>query len=173
MLDDKLKATDWEATNDEMLELVARESYLQWLKDSEKRNSLNFLQTTTAACSSSSTSSSNWPKSSSNDQTNTSPSSSSKLSSSAQNSNNKTTPKSSSKISSSARNEFLGDYLDSGAMGLDLYDQSFGHHQTNSLNMDNDDENDLLAKVLAESQQEYLESLKLKHQQQKNNQNYF
>jgi OTU domain-containing protein 5 len=37
MLDDKLKATDWEATNDEIIELVARESYLQWLKDNEKR----------------------------------------------------------------------------------------------------------------------------------------
>jgi OTU domain-containing protein 5 len=45
MLDDKLKATDWEATNEEIMELVARESYLQWLKDNEKRsmdrNSLN------------------------------------------------------------------------------------------------------------------------------------
>jgi OTU domain-containing protein 5 len=37
MLDDKLKATDWEATNEEIMELVARESYLQWLKDNEKR----------------------------------------------------------------------------------------------------------------------------------------
>jgi OTU domain-containing protein 5 len=38
MLDDKLKATDWEATNEEIMELVARESYLQWIKDNENRN---------------------------------------------------------------------------------------------------------------------------------------
>lgn len=38
MLDDKMKATDWEATNEEIMELVARESYMQWLKDNEKRN---------------------------------------------------------------------------------------------------------------------------------------
>ena len=40
MLDDKLKATDWEATNEEIMELVARESYLQWLKDNEKRQNI-------------------------------------------------------------------------------------------------------------------------------------
>lgn len=38
MLDDKLKATDWEATNEEIMELVAQESYIQWLKDNEKRS---------------------------------------------------------------------------------------------------------------------------------------
>ena len=38
MLEDKLKATDWEATNETISEQVARESYLQWLKDNEKRN---------------------------------------------------------------------------------------------------------------------------------------
>jgi hypothetical protein len=58
MLDDKLKATDWEATNEEIMELVARESYLQWLKDNEKRNTLrtndlNLIQTNeiNASCS--------------------------------------------------------------------------------------------------------------------------
>ncbi|XP_050438980.1 OTU domain-containing protein 5-B-like isoform X2 [Adelges cooleyi] len=38
MLEDKLRATDWEATNDTIEEQIARESYLQWLKDNEKRN---------------------------------------------------------------------------------------------------------------------------------------
>ncbi len=38
MLEDKLKATDWEATNEAIEEQVARESYLQWLKDNEKRS---------------------------------------------------------------------------------------------------------------------------------------
>lgn len=57
MMDDKMKATDWEATNEEIMELVARESYLQWLKDNEKRNcprhsTLNLQQMpTNATCS--------------------------------------------------------------------------------------------------------------------------
>lgn len=37
MLEDKLKATDWEATNEAIEEQVARESYLQWCKDNERR----------------------------------------------------------------------------------------------------------------------------------------
>jgi OTU domain-containing protein 5 len=52
MLDDKLKATDWEATNDEIMELVAQESYLQWLKDNEKRHTLNPITEAVATCSS-------------------------------------------------------------------------------------------------------------------------
>ena len=38
-----MKATDWEATNEEIMELIARESYLQWLKDNEKRNTKHSL----------------------------------------------------------------------------------------------------------------------------------
>lgn len=38
MLEDKLRATDWEATNEAIEEQVARASYLQWLRDTEKRN---------------------------------------------------------------------------------------------------------------------------------------
>ena len=43
MLEDKLRATDWEATNEIIEEQVARESYLQWFKDNErvKRNMVN------------------------------------------------------------------------------------------------------------------------------------
>jgi len=37
MLADKLRCTDWEATNEAMEEAVARESYLEWLRDGEKR----------------------------------------------------------------------------------------------------------------------------------------
>lgn len=40
MLEDKMKATDWEATDDQLAELAARESYLQWMKD-QKKNSLS------------------------------------------------------------------------------------------------------------------------------------
>ena len=35
MLEDKIRETDWEVTQETIEEQVARESYLQWLKDSE------------------------------------------------------------------------------------------------------------------------------------------
>ncbi|XP_059352117.1 OTU domain-containing protein 5-B-like isoform X2 [Daphnia carinata] len=38
MLEDKVKATDWEATNEAIEEQVARESYLDWLRENERRN---------------------------------------------------------------------------------------------------------------------------------------
>merc|ERR1719495_746434 len=38
MLEDKIRATDWEATNEAIEEQVARESYLAWLRDNERRN---------------------------------------------------------------------------------------------------------------------------------------
>jgi len=37
MLEDKLKATDWEATNEAIEEEIARESYIQYFRDAEKR----------------------------------------------------------------------------------------------------------------------------------------
>lgn len=37
MLEDKLKATDWEATNEALEEEIARESYIQFFRDAEKR----------------------------------------------------------------------------------------------------------------------------------------
>ena len=37
MLEDKLRETDWEVTQESIEEQVARESYLQWLNDNEKR----------------------------------------------------------------------------------------------------------------------------------------
>jgi len=37
MLEDKLLATDWEATNDAIEEQVARESYLEWVRENESR----------------------------------------------------------------------------------------------------------------------------------------
>ncbi len=38
MLKDKLKATDWEATDETLTEIVAKESYLQWLKENQRRH---------------------------------------------------------------------------------------------------------------------------------------
>lgn len=37
MLEDKLRATDWEATSEALEEQVARESYLEWLRENERR----------------------------------------------------------------------------------------------------------------------------------------
>lgn len=37
MMEDKIKATDWEATNEAIEEQVARESYLAWLAEQEKQ----------------------------------------------------------------------------------------------------------------------------------------
>jgi hypothetical protein len=41
MLDDKIAATDWEATQDELIQQVARESYLQWLCDANQQHKDN------------------------------------------------------------------------------------------------------------------------------------
>ena len=38
MLEDKIRATDWEATNEAIEEQIARESYLEWLRDNEIRS---------------------------------------------------------------------------------------------------------------------------------------
>ncbi|XP_034103010.1 uncharacterized protein LOC132789199 isoform X1 [Drosophila nasuta] len=37
MFEDKLKTTDWEATNEAIEEQIARESYLQWCRDNKQR----------------------------------------------------------------------------------------------------------------------------------------
>lgn len=58
MLEDKLLATDWEATNEAIEEQVARESYLEWLRENENRLHKKFKKSsspqptsTAAACS--------------------------------------------------------------------------------------------------------------------------
>jgi OTU domain-containing protein 5 len=42
MLDDKIAATDWEATQDELIQQVARESYLQWLCDTKDNKTVSY-----------------------------------------------------------------------------------------------------------------------------------
>ncbi|XP_022901205.1 OTU domain-containing protein 5-A [Onthophagus taurus] len=49
MLEDKIKATDWEATNEALEEEVARESYIQYFRDAERR-----LKPQSSACAGSS-----------------------------------------------------------------------------------------------------------------------
>lgn len=57
-MEDKLKATDWEATNEVIEEQVARESYLQWCKDNERRRKQQQAHSGQAATSSSTVTSS-------------------------------------------------------------------------------------------------------------------
>lgn len=49
MLEDKMKATDWEATSEAIEEQVARESYLDWLRENERRTRQQ--RSTSATCS--------------------------------------------------------------------------------------------------------------------------
>ncbi|XP_008215952.1 OTU domain-containing protein 5-B [Nasonia vitripennis] len=53
MLEDKIKATDWEATNEAIEEQVARESYLQWLRDNEMRKARSASSSSTSTVTSS------------------------------------------------------------------------------------------------------------------------
>ncbi|KAF5273382.1 hypothetical protein FQR65_LT04674 [Abscondita terminalis] len=55
MLEDKIKATDWEATNEAIEEQVARESYIQFYRDAERRLKAESHSTPSAAAGSSST----------------------------------------------------------------------------------------------------------------------
>lgn len=41
MFEDKLKTTDWEATNEAIEEQIARESYLQWCRDKMRKDKVN------------------------------------------------------------------------------------------------------------------------------------
>ncbi|XP_052779119.1 OTU domain-containing protein 5-A-like [Mya arenaria] len=54
MLEDKIRETDWEVTQETLQEQVARESYLSWLRDNEKRMRSSQNCTASATCSSSS-----------------------------------------------------------------------------------------------------------------------
>ncbi|PIO33493.1 hypothetical protein AB205_0073030 [Aquarana catesbeiana] len=60
MLEDKKRATDWEATNEAIEEQVARESYLQWLRDQEKQ--ARQPRKATATCSSATAAASSGPE---------------------------------------------------------------------------------------------------------------
>ena len=50
MLEDKLRTTDWEATYEAVEDAVARESYLQWIRDNEKRPSTSKAQVEVCVC---------------------------------------------------------------------------------------------------------------------------
>lgn len=47
MLEDKIRATDWDATTEAIEEQIARESYLEWLRENEARSSKKTSATST------------------------------------------------------------------------------------------------------------------------------
>lgn len=55
MLEDKIRATDWEATNEAIEEQIARESYIEWLRDNERRSRTTTTTATTKSSSATST----------------------------------------------------------------------------------------------------------------------
>lgn len=52
MFEDKLKTTDWEATNEAIEEQIARESYLQWCRDNMRNNTSKNSKSTSTITSS-------------------------------------------------------------------------------------------------------------------------
>lgn len=185
MLEDKLKETDWEVTQETIEEQVARESYLQWLMDNQNRakshSSLSTSRSASATCTSclpSATCSSSCDlmysdkPSSSEGRSGRSPRNRSNPNS-QQNSPKQADPVDlfSPKLSeqtrtSSPKKLAEADMLEpAGAVGGGM----FGFNETSSLmNRQSSllngyqewDEDDILAQVLAQSQQEYLDSLK-------------
>ncbi|KAK6176369.1 hypothetical protein SNE40_014669 [Patella caerulea] len=172
MLEDKMRETDWELTQDTIEEQVARESYLQWVQEQEKRALRQGTRSASATCSSSSDySHSTFENTSSPDP----PRNRSPRLRSGNNSNQNsptrvemmdvpTAPSTGQEGSSSEEKKELipTDFTMSiGAVG--------GFEETSSL-MDNlppamfglsdYDDNDILTQVIAQSQQEYLDSLK-------------
>lgn len=212
MMDDKMKATDWEATNEEIMELIARESYLQWLKDNEKRNQLPGI----ASCSTweeplgahSSVTSHNTTTSLPNNINNpprqqrisgqhrrtssgtpphspsqsklthlktspkpstsktssiktTAPTTSTAASEGNNNNNNMLNLSTSNSNTEYESHEVYHQYYDSvNDLPVDLY--GLGNNDWLGLDDNQNDGDDILARVLAASQQEYLESLKAK-----------
>lgn len=185
MLEDKMRETDWEVTQETIEEQVARESYLQWLQEQEKYAKMRTSpRSASAACSSSAEAMQNlWDGSSlSPDQSRMSRSPKNPTGSSGSGQNS---PKQLdndglysgascaplSPVIPSTSSGRLGSNLTSssslegavGGVGMtfpetaslmnDLPPQMFG--------LSDYDEEDVLARVLAESQMEYLNSLKM------------
>ncbi|XP_073994115.1 deubiquitinating enzyme A [Rhodnius prolixus] len=124
MLEDKLRATDWEATNEAIEEQVARDSYLQFLRDNEKREKAMKEETGT---------SSTHHQDHNIEKVNSIPT-------------NTSTPKSCEENKNTSRP------IESGGIFSFLPPQMFGLSEWEDAG--------ILAQVLAESQQEYLDNLK-------------
>ncbi|XP_037582940.1 OTU domain-containing protein 5-B isoform X2 [Dermacentor silvarum] len=137
MLEDKLRATDWEATSEALEEQVARESYLHWLRENEMRARKKTRSATATSSSSLS------PLVDVGGNTAASGASSSPR-------GGRASPRS----RASPRTPPLG-----GAQALSDQSDS-GTHAGDGKGLTDWEDTDIIARVLAQSQQEYLDSLK-------------
>lgn len=182
MLEDKLRATDWEATNEAIEEQVARESYLEWLRDNEMKSRMKVGRTATATSSSSlvdSLSGSMSPNSNrilSRSRCSNSASSSPKVNDSHSGEKESKSPEL-SLAGTSTYNEGLYNIYNeskeensaSGGCSSTSSGNGFALDETASFlnqlppsvfGLSDWEDSGILAKVLAESQQEYIDSLK-------------
>lgn len=178
MLEDKMRETDWEVTQETIEEQVARESYLQWLQEQEKyAKARTSPRSASAACSSSADAmQSLWDGSTSLDQARVSRSALASGQSSPKQMDNDSLysgalcpplspviPSTSSGRSGSHQNQLSFFEGAVGGVGMsfhetasimdDLPPQMFG--------LSDYEEDGVLARVLAESQREYLDCLKM------------
>lgn len=184
MLEDKLRATDWEATNEAIEEQVARESYLEWLRDNEMKSRMKVGRTATATSSSSLVdgfSGSMSPQSNrilSRSRCSNSASSSPKVSDSHSNEKESKSPELSlagtSNYNAGLYNMYNENKDESGASGssssssgglangfaLDESASFLNQLPPSVFGLSDWEDSGILAKVLAESQQEYIDSLK-------------
>ena len=161
MLEDKLRASDWEATNEALEEQVARESYLEWVRENEQRkrkgNSGN----------SSPTGSSVVPR-------DTALSSSTITKSPSQEGGN--SPKAGGSGSYSDWNESVlrpnrsPSHKTSAYTSVDDDVAAIAAGSSFLQRSDTETEREILARVLLESRREYLENLKAKKQKEHQNQ---
>ncbi|RWS27629.1 OTU domain-containing protein-like protein [Leptotrombidium deliense] len=135
MLEDKLRATDWEATNEAIEEQVARESYLEWLRENEKRSMKSKKSKLTASATA--TAAANTPEN--------------------QQSPSRLSPKASSSGVNDVRSSSSRDFslVETASFMNQLPPQMLG-----VTDWETPEEGDIIARVLAQSQQEYLDSLK-------------
>jgi len=143
MLQDKMKMSEWEATNEAIEEQIARESYVEWLKENEHKLSKNKKVKSTATATTTTSSTNN------NNEQNKSPRLSPKLSQS---------PKAGSSGLNSSNNHSYNNnnFIETGTFVNQFPPTMFGMSDWAM------DDGDILRQVLAQSQQEYLDSLKRK-----------
>ncbi|ESO82332.1 hypothetical protein LOTGIDRAFT_53774, partial [Lottia gigantea] len=166
MLEDKMRETDWELTQDTIEEQVARESYLQWVQEQEKKALKNEPKSASATCSSSSAYNHSFETSTSTEP----PRNRSPRLRSANNSN-QNSPQRVELLETPATGLQDDFSMSLGALPLGgMSDGAVGGFQETSSLMDDlppelyglsdYDDNDILTQVIAQSQQEYLDNLK-------------
>ncbi|KAH3880363.1 OTU domain-containing protein 5-B-like [Dreissena polymorpha] len=172
MLQDKIRETDWEVTQETLQEQVARESYLQWLKDNEKRARTNDHRTACATCSSSSDNTQLLESAGSPEvRTGRSPHQKSSAThgqdspprlESGDHHNSPRIPEQKVNSPGAKCDAGASNYMEGATGGYEFETHSIVNQFPNSIYADfaNFDEDDILAQVIAQSQQEYIDHFK-------------